>query len=192
MTHASTTYDRWIDPADRDRIAAVVSFMLLERPHAIEVARAVLARAGCADRAVLIPGDFTYGIADGGDVYVLSRVLHDWDDQQCRALLQRCAEALPAQADLRIVKRLLPEDAAPSLSVAWDLHMRCTVGGRERTVRQDCTLLAASGFALSGQLPPPLDAALLRARPAGRGAVWGALSGVLLLLCTALAPQVCG
>jgi hypothetical protein len=69
---------------------------LAERPRAIEVARAVLARAGCADRAGLIPGDFTYGIADGGDVYVLSRVLHDWDDQQCRALLQRCAEALPA------------------------------------------------------------------------------------------------
>lgn len=141
--------------------------VLLERPHAIEAARGALARAGCADRAELVLGDFTCGIPGGGDVYILSRVLHDWDDQQCRALLKRCAEAMPAQAELLIVERLLPEDDSPSLAVAWDVHMLCNVGGRERTVSQYRTLLAESGFELIEQHPLPLDTALLCARPAG-------------------------
>jgi hypothetical protein len=141
--------------------------VLLERPHAIGAARGVLARAGCADRAELILGDFTCGIPHGGDVYILSRVLHDWDDQQCRALLKRCAEAMPAQAELLIVERLLPEDESPSLAVAWDIHMMCNVGGRERTVSQYRGLLAESGLEFIGQHPLPLDAALLRARPSG-------------------------
>ena len=141
--------------------------VLLERPNAIEAARGVLARAGCADRAELVPGDFTCHIPHGGDVYILSRVLHDWDDQQCRALLKRCAVAMPEQAELLIVERLLPEDESPSLAVAWDIQMMCNVGGRERTVSQYRELLAESGFDLLRQHPLPLDAALLRARPSG-------------------------
>ena len=141
--------------------------LLLERPHAIEAARRVLAGADCVDRAELVAGDFTCDIPKGGDVYILSRVLHDWDDQRCRALLKRCAAAMPEQAELLIVERLLPEDESLSLAVAWDIQMMCNVGGRERTVSQYRELLAESGFELFGQHPLPLDAALLRARPSG-------------------------
>jgi len=34
-------------------------------------------RVGCGDRAELVSGDFTCHIPHGGDVYILSRVLHD-------------------------------------------------------------------------------------------------------------------
>jgi hypothetical protein len=43
---------------------------------------------------------------------------------------------MPDHAELLIVERLLPEDDSPSLAVAWDLHMMCNVGGRERTVTE--------------------------------------------------------
>jgi O-methyltransferase domain/Dimerisation domain len=145
--------------------------VLLERPNAIESARSVLARAGCAERAELVSGDFTRDIPHGGDVYILSRVLHDWDDRKCRALLKRCADAMPEWAQLLIVERLLPEDETPSLAVAWDLQMMCSVGGRERSVSQYSELLAESGFELIGQHPLPLDAALLRARLSGSRAI---------------------
>ena len=141
--------------------------LLLERPHAIEAARRILAGADCVDRAELVAGDFTCDIPKGGDVYILSRVLHDWDDQRYRALLKRCAAAMPEQAELLIIERLLPEDESLSLAVAWDIQMMCNVGGRERTVSQYRELLAESGFELFGQHPLPLDAALLRARPSG-------------------------
>jgi SAM-dependent methyltransferase len=142
--------------------------LLLERAKAIEAAREVFARSGCADRAELVVGDLTRDVPRGGDIYILSRVLHDWDDQQCRALLKRCAESMPERAHLLIVERLLPEDESPSLAVPWDIQMMCSVGGREQTISQYRELLADSGFELIEQHPLPLDAALLRAGLAGR------------------------
>ncbi|MFE0463145.1 methyltransferase [Kitasatospora sp. NPDC058965] len=141
--------------------------VLLERPHAVEAARKTMANAGCLDRCELLTGDFTRAVPEGGDHYLLSRVLHDWDDEQCRAILGRLAEAMPAHAELLIVERLLPQQPdAASLAVPWDVHMLCNVGGRERTAGHYAELLAQAGFVLTDRHRLPLDAVLLRARPA--------------------------
>jgi NAD(P)-dependent dehydrogenase (short-subunit alcohol dehydrogenase family) len=139
--------------------------VLLERPHALEAARAKLQAVGCADRCQLVTGDFTAAVPPDGDVYVLSRVLHDWDDQQCRLILQRCVEAMSPQAQLLILERLLPEGDSPSLAAAWDVHMLCNVGGRERTAGHYRRLLRESGFMLTGQHRLPLEFVVLQATP---------------------------
>ncbi|MER6360767.1 methyltransferase [Kitasatospora sp. NPDC001527] len=137
--------------------------VLLERPHAVEAARRTMARAGCADRCGYRAGDFA-DVPGGGDVYLLSRVLHDWDDDRCREILRHCARAMPAHADLLVLERLLPADGSPSLATAWDLHMMCNVGGREREAGHYAALFADAGLALVDRTPLPLGAALLRAR----------------------------
>ncbi|MFJ8431365.1 methyltransferase [Kitasatospora sp. NPDC094019] len=137
--------------------------VLLERPHAVEAARRTMAEAGLADRCGYRSGDFADVPADG-DVYLLSRVLHDWDDDRCRAILRHCERAMPAHADLLIVERLLPADGSASLATAWDVHMMCNVGGRERRADHYADLLAAAGLDLLAHTPLPLDAALLHAR----------------------------
>ncbi|GAA1397651.1 hypothetical protein GCM10009639_35290 [Kitasatospora putterlickiae] len=71
---------------------------------------------------------------------------------------------MPAHADLLVLERLLPADGSPSLATAWDLHMMCNVGGRERRADHYAALLAAAGLDLLGHAPLPLDAALLHAR----------------------------
>jgi NAD(P)-dependent dehydrogenase (short-subunit alcohol dehydrogenase family) len=139
--------------------------VLLERPHALEAARAKLQAVGCADRCQLVTGDFTTAVPPDGDVYILSRVLHDWDDQQCRRILKQCAEAMPPKAQLLILERLLPEDDSPSLAAAWDVHMLCNVGGRERTAGHYRRLLRESGFMLTGQHRLPLEFVMLQATP---------------------------
>ncbi|PBC76926.1 methyltransferase family protein [Streptomyces sp. TLI_235] len=140
--------------------------VLLERAHVVEAARETLTKAGCADRCRLVVGDFTEEVPGGGDVYLLSRVLHDWDDRQCLAILRRLAESVPEHAELLVVERLLPAegDTAPSLAVPWDVHMLCNVGGRERTAEHYRRLLAEAGFDLTGVAELPLDGALLAAR----------------------------
>ncbi|MEW1551276.1 methyltransferase [Streptomyces tsukubensis] len=144
---------------------------LLERPHAVEAARRTLAAAGCADRCTFLTGDFA-DVPPDGDVYVLSRVLHDWDDERCAEILRHCARAMPAHADLLIVERLLPTDVAtggsPSLAVSWDLHMMCNVGGRERTAAHYARLLAAADLALLSRTPLPLEGNVLHARRTAR------------------------
>ncbi|MFC0109686.1 methyltransferase [Kibdelosporangium aridum] len=132
---------------------------LFERPDAVASAKANL--DSVLDRCSVVGGDFTDGVPEGGDVYLLSRILHDWDDQQCQAILKRCAASMPRDAQLLIVERLLPEDDSPSLAVAWDVHMLCNVGGRERTISHYRTLLAEAGFTVTAHHDLPLDFSLL-------------------------------
>ncbi|WP_330294391.1 methyltransferase [Streptomyces sp. NBC_00503] len=138
---------------------------LLERPHAVEAARRSLDAAGCGARCDYRSGDFA-DVPHGGDVYVLSRILHDWDDDRCREILRHCARAMPDHADLLVIERLLPTDGSPSLATAWDLHMMCNVGGRERRGEHYARLLADAGLELIDRTPLPLEAYVLHARKA--------------------------
>jgi hypothetical protein len=139
--------------------------VLVERPHALTAARERL--ADVANRVTLVPGDFTESIPGSGDVYLLSRVLHDWDDEQCRAILATCARNVPAHADLLVVERLLPDSGGDSLAIRWDVHMLCNTGGRERTGSHYRELLAEAGFDVVETHPLPLDAHLVHARRRG-------------------------
>jgi len=69
------------------------------------------------------------------------------------------------QAQLLILERLLPEGDPPSLAAAWDVHMLCNVGGRERTAGHYRRLLRESGFVLTGQHRLPLEFVALQATP---------------------------
>ncbi|TDV56591.1 methyltransferase [Actinophytocola oryzae] len=137
--------------------------VLLERPHALAAAERLL--ADVADRCTLVAGDFTESVPAGGDTYLLSRVLHDWDDTRCAAILATCASGMPDHAQLLVVERLLPETCdTDSLAVPWDIHMLCNVGGRERTAAHYRALLSGAGFEITAIHPLPLDAHVLCAR----------------------------
>jgi len=139
--------------------------LLLERPHTVETARRLLGTAGHAERCTFRAGDFA-DVPAGGDVYVLSRVLHDWDDDRCREILRHCARAMSDTADLLVVERVLPADGSASLATAWDLHMMCNVGGRERRADHYARLFADAGLTLVGRAPLPLDGSVLHVRRA--------------------------
>lgn len=140
--------------------------LLLERPHTVEAARRLLGAAGHTTRCTFRAGDFA-DVPAGGDVYVLSRVLHDWDDDHCREILRHCARAMPDTADLLVVERVLPADGSASLATAWDLHMMCNVGGRERRADHYARLFADAGLTLVGRASLPLDGSVLHVRRAG-------------------------
>jgi hypothetical protein len=141
--------------------------VLLEAPHVIEVAAKHLARRGILGRCELVEGDFTTSVPSDGDVYVLSRILHDWDDTRCAAILRSCRAAMPTTARLLILERPLPDDDTDSLATPWDLHMLANVGGRERTRAEYRRLLQAAHFDPIEEHRLPLDMSVLVARPAG-------------------------
>ncbi|MFI1918427.1 methyltransferase [Nocardia sp. NPDC020380] len=140
--------------------------ILFERASTLTGARAALDRADCLSRCDLIPGDFTEAIPPGADIYLLSRVLHDWNDEECHRILANCAAAMPAHARLYVIERLLPDDNATSLAPAWDVHMLCNVGGRERTLPHFRALLSSADLHLREVQPLPMDFALLEVVPA--------------------------
>ncbi|MEU7016298.1 methyltransferase [Streptomyces sp. NPDC046385] len=139
--------------------------VLLERPQVLAAARTRLGATVAGERCAYHAGDFA-DVPPEGDVYVLSRVLHDWDDARCRSILRSCAEAMPRHADLLVVERLLPADGGSSLATAWDLHMMCNTGGRERTADHYARLFEECGLVLVGHTPLALGAHTLHARRA--------------------------
>ncbi|MEU0883875.1 methyltransferase [Lentzea sp. NPDC005914] len=137
--------------------------VLMDLPNALASARPRLSEV--AGRLTLVPGDFTKSVPANGDIYLLSRVLHDWDDEQCATILATCARNMPPHAELLVIERLLPEGTDPaSLAILWDVHMLCNTGGRERSESDYRALLADAGFELTETHQLPLDAHVMKAR----------------------------
>ena len=139
--------------------------VLLERPAVTDAASRSLAAAGVADRCDVVAGDFFTAVPTGGDVYLLKKVLHDWDDDHARAILRRCRAAMHPAARLLIAEFVLPENDCPSPAKWVDLLMLVYVGGRERTQAEYADLLASAGFALERAVVTEAVIGLLEARP---------------------------
>ncbi|MBM7786460.1 methyltransferase [Tenggerimyces flavus] len=99
-------------------------------------------------------GDFFVSVPAGADVYLLSRVLHDWDDDRAVAILRTCRAAMPDSGTLLIVESVLPELAAEQPgAIRMDLHMLLLLHGRERTEAEYAELLARAGLRLTATIP---------------------------------------
>jgi hypothetical protein len=123
--------------------------VLFDQPGAIEAAR-----AHASGRVQLAAGDFFDSVPAGGDAYLLSRVIHDWDDERARAILTTCHRAMEPGTPLLLVEAVLPERAVDGpLAITMDLHMLMLLGGRERTAAQYEELLTATGFRPSKMTP---------------------------------------
>ena len=97
------------------------------------------------DRIEFVEGDFFESVPPG-DVYVLSTILHDWDDERATAILRTIHAA--ASFDTRLVMPdavLLPGNE-PHGAKWLDLLMLVLSGGRERDEADWRALLEAGGF----------------------------------------------
>ena len=98
-------------------------------------------------------GDFFVSVPGGGDAYILSEIIHDWDDDRSVAILEGCHRAMPKHGRLLLVEQVVPPGNGPSLSKFADLNMLVVTGGRERTEAEYRALYAAAGFRLTQVIP---------------------------------------
>ena len=139
--------------------------ILFEQPHVIASAEEELVAAGVADRCTFVGGDFFVEVPAGGDAYVLSQILHDWDDERCVAILGQCRRAMPGHGKLLVVELVLPPGDEPSLGKWLDLHMLVLLGGRERTATEYDALFRAAGFKLARVVPTSPGPSVVEAIP---------------------------
>ncbi|MBO3750500.1 hypothetical protein J5X84_30845 [Streptosporangiaceae bacterium NEAU-GS5] len=143
--------------------APQITGVLFDTPATVETVRSDLgARFG--PRISLIGGDL-FTEVPGGDLVILSRILHDWDDAACAGLLACCRRAMEPGARLAVIERVLPDQPEQrSLAAAWDVHMMVNnVGGRERTLPEYRDMLGAAGFTFVSRVELPLDVHLIEA-----------------------------
>jgi O-methyltransferase domain len=140
--------------------------LLLELPHVVRLARAALANAPEASRVELVEGDFSTAVPSGGDVYLVKKVLHDWDDDAATEILVSCRAAMGPGSRLLVVENLVLPGDEPGLAKLLDLLMLVYAGGRERTEPEFRALLAAAGLRLVSVLPTAAGISMLEAVPA--------------------------
>lgn len=146
--------------------------ILYDLPHVIAGAEPRIAAAGIGDRCECVAGDFFDSVPPGGDAYLLSNIIHDWDDDRCVRILANCRTAMADDGRVLLAEVLLgdhPDSDEPSLPVWVDLEMLAmTSGGRQRTKTELGQLLARAGLRLSRTVPTGGAFAVLEAVAAGR------------------------
>jgi hypothetical protein len=124
--------------------------VVADRPDVAAEAETTLAAHGFGERAHGVAADFFSSVPDHGDLYTICNVLHDWDDDDCVAILRTVHAAMGPDSRLLVVERVLGVagrgfEAARDLHLV-DLHMLVTFGARERTFEEYADLLRAAGF----------------------------------------------
>jgi len=142
--------------------------VLFDQPHVIAGARPVLEDAGVADRVVLIGGDLFGDIPAGADAYVLTAVLHDWNDADAEAILRRVRVAIGGRREARllVIESVIPPGNAWHLGKLIDIEMLVNVGGMERTADEWQTVLQNTGFGIVGVSPTIGPYSIIEAAPA--------------------------
>jgi hypothetical protein len=133
---------------------------VIDRPDTADTARKALAAAGLAGRCEVVPGSFFDPLPAGAGGYLLSLVLHNWDDATATAILRRCATAAGSGGSV-FVAESIGADGRPHTGM--DLRMLAYCGGRERGVAELAELAAGAGLRLVAlHLAGPLTIAELR------------------------------
>lgn len=142
-----------------------LSAVVWDRPEVLKVAREMAEAFGVSDRLELVPGDmFADPVPAGIDVVLLSNILHDWDVPECRALVGRCALALPAGGRLLVHDVYLDDAMDGPLPVA--LYSAALFGlteGRAYSASEYRGWLAEAGLSAGAVVPTLVHCGVLAA-----------------------------
>jgi hypothetical protein len=141
-----------------------VKGILQDLPAVANAARERL--KGLADRCRVVDGSFFESVVAGGDAYMMSHVIHDWDEPRCKKILDNCRAVVPRTGRLLLVEMVIPAGNDFHPSKMLDVVMLAAPGGRERTEKEYAELLSASGFRLTRVVPTASPASVVEAVPA--------------------------
>jgi hypothetical protein len=123
-----------------------VSGVLFERGSVIEAARK--GQRDSLPRCEFVAGDFFENVPSGGDIYLLRRILHDWQDEQAATILRNCRSAMNVGGRILIMEIVLGPANQPSWGHVQDLIMLACA-------------LATAGLRLDRVVQTPSDLSIL-------------------------------
>jgi len=139
--------------------------VLFDQPSVVENAGPTLAAAGVADRTTTAGGSFMESVPDGGDVYVMKNIIHDWYDDDAVRILRTIRTSIADGGKLLLLEMVLPERPSSFIGLMLDLEMLVTAGGKERTRAEYANLLARSGFRLQRVVDTVTPLSIIEAVP---------------------------
>jgi hypothetical protein len=123
--------------------------ILFELPKVAQHAREYLQTQGLADRCQVVAGSAFDSAPPGGDLYILSWVLHDFLDDDARKILKTVRAAMgDHKSELVVLEGVVPEEIRLMSVIEMDFAMMY-VGGKERTEAEWRELLTSARFNLA-------------------------------------------
>jgi hypothetical protein len=117
--------------------------IVVEYADAAVRAQKNIERFGLSDRCSTVQCNFLDdALPPGADAYILSWILHNWDDEHAKKILENCRSAAGTDGRLLVIER--PFDLTNDTYA--DLNMLAFFGGRERTRQELEALSKSAGF----------------------------------------------
>jgi len=137
--------------------------VLFDRAHVVRDAPPLLESRGVSDRVTVEAGDFFETVPTGGDAYILSHIIHDWDEEECLTILNHVHRAMNPGGRLLIVEMVLPAGDTPHPGKMLDMVMLVLPGGQERTEAEYKSLLEKADFRLTRIVPTASSVSIVEA-----------------------------
>ena len=144
--------------------APAATSIVFDLPHVIAEAAATLKGYGLGDRMTSAGGDFFEAVPGGADVYLLSMVLHDWNDDDATRVLANIRDAAAPGSRVLALELVMPTGGQPHMSKMIDLTMLGMLDGRERTDSEMAALFEGAGLVYDGAVPTPTPLSIIEAR----------------------------
>jgi hypothetical protein len=138
--------------------------VLVDLPEVVAGARAVLEEHHVVDRVRVAEGSFFDAVPDGGDVYVLKNVIHDWSDEDAVHILGNVRKAAAVGKNVLLVELVLPEHNREFPGNWADLEMLVVADARERSAAEYGRLLNRAGFHMTRVVPTAAPFSVVEAR----------------------------
>jgi hypothetical protein len=121
--------------------------IVFDLPSVAAEAESRIRAAGLAGRCEVVAGSFFDEVPHGGDVYLLSHILHGFEHDRACEILRTVRRAIPDGGRMLVADGVVAPPNEPGLKL-MDLVM-LAVGGRERTEEEWRALIADGGFELT-------------------------------------------
>lgn len=127
--------------------------ILFDLPQAEEGGNKTMQKYGINERCQIVSGNFFQAIPASGDLYILSRVIHDWDNDDSIRILRNVHSRIADNGRLVLLETMLRSNSGTVYPYLSDLNMLLRTGGCERTEDEYRFLYSAAGFELSRVIP---------------------------------------
>jgi SAM-dependent methyltransferase len=136
--------------------------VLFDKPE--EVVKHRLSDAGVASRVDVLAGDFLAAVPQA-DVYLLKRIIHNFDDEKSVRILENCRRAMRVGGRVLVIDAIQRPVPGPHDSKAMDFMMLSALTGGERTAAELESLIARAGLRLRRVVPTgtPMSVAVAQA-----------------------------
>ncbi|HWW68919.1 MAG TPA: methyltransferase, partial [Duganella sp.] len=143
---------------------------LFDMPATTERAVRHLAGCGLQGRYAVAAGDMLETVPGGARLYVLGKVLNNWDDAHCVRILRNIRRAMDEDARLIVIEGVVADASYAAEDAFRDLLLlACSHGGRLRTAAELRGLGGEAGLALLRVIPTSSAFSILEFAPGAGG-----------------------